>query len=270
MSEGGFSKEQSGADIVPISGESDQRDGFSCALEMMKRNGTDEQTQRVYVNILDVMKLNMDRFSAKTSGFRDSLGENNPILGLFGGHEKPRVEIPGMPIVNADGPNNPSFDLRANYHNGPEWIATVCVDDPTMANGSAYKLNGELNEAFFVQILPGDEANPGNMYSKIPGREKQLLTPALRQRIDDAFQVCKEQSIAVAAGRSLIGYVPHEILSGFRYRNGNKLVKGRDEMYSHDLYKLILGGKVVRKSGNERVTQINPQSKQASLGNQNS
>lgn len=259
VEEGGFTIEQSGAQSTEMvqSKEADQHDGFSRALEMMQRNGTDEQTKRVYINILKVIKLNgRGTLSTKAMGLTERLGKDNPLSGLLSMWEKPRVEIPGMPLINVSDPNNPFFDLQPNYHNGHEWISTVCIDDPTINNENGvvevYKPSGELNTVWSVQVSPGDEGNPGNMYSQTPGREKQLLTPALRQRIDDAFQACKEQSakdaMMAAIGFPSLGYVAPDILSQFRYRDGSKVVSGRKEIIPKELYKLILGGEVIRRS----------------------
>lgn len=260
-SEGGIPIEQPESPKPPIFSDSktimqpdeaDQRDCFSRALEMMRRNGTDEQTQRVYANILDVIRLNMSRLDTKPQELTERFDRNSPffVAGLSM-WEKPRVEVPGMPIINANNPANPSFELNPNYHNGPEWLGTVCVDDPTIVNANEEiqlrKPNGELNSTWTVQVIPGDEKTPGNMYSKLPGQEKQLLTPALRQRIDDVFQICRKQSIALVTGRSFIGYVPGDILSELRFRDGKSVGK-RERVRDADLYELILRGEITRKN----------------------
>ncbi len=231
----------------------DRRDAFSKTLEMMQRNGTDEQTRRVYANILEVVRLNMHAFDAKAKGLAQGFAQYLPLEQW----EKPRVEIPGMPVINIDHPAHPFFSLEPNYHNGSEWIATVCIDDPTIVNEHGiiqyHKPNGEQNRARSVQIVPGDETHPGNMYSHVPGKEGWLLTTALRQRIDDAFQAAIDLSKTPKTTRLFINSyievdeIPFDVLSQYQDRDGGSLGDEYKKIKSEKFYELILGGEIIKK-----------------------
>ncbi len=253
--------EPGGSDVV----EKSSPDTFTATLAMMENNGTDAQTQAVYKNILQTIAKNKGQFDNTPHDGIQTLDPDNPMTAaMFGQWLYTRVEVPGMPIITAENPDLPTFRLGANYHNGEEWIATVCIDDPTILNDRGFvdsrKPDGSWNKMHSVVIDPGDENTPGDMYGIIPGRDPIKLSPGLRDRIDNAFLLS-----AVDANRvrhpllhdlGLPAEVSETLISNFKKRNGEP-IQGRQikQLQVSDIYKLALGGEIVKSAGNTSSSQ---------------
>lgn len=253
--------EPGGSDIV----EKSSPDTFTATLAMMEKNGTDPQTLTVYKNILLTIAKNKGRFDNTPHDGIQTLDHDNPMTAaMFEQWLKNRVEISGMPIITADNPDTPKFKLGPNYHNGEKWLITVCIDDPTILNDRGFvdsrKPDGSWNMMHSVVIDPGDENTPGDMYGIIPGRNPDKLSPGLRDRIDNAFLLS-----AVDANRvrhpllhdlGLPAEVSEALISDYKHINGEPIQREQiKQLQVSDVYKLALGGEIVRSTGNTPNSQ---------------
>jgi len=253
--------EGGGHDLIEVS----RRDGFARALEMMRGNGTDEQTIRVYTSILDIMRLNVSSLDKQPERLLVSQDPSNPLASFLNFWEQPRLKIYGLPIVTGANPDTPTFILDANYHNNNTMqVGNVCIDDPTITRENGFilfrKPDGTPNTATRVEISPGNIGIPGGMYDVNPlNGETKELTTNLRQRIDDAFQVCLEYSRAVSESVKLLGISDSvdrsarsfnaeialgRICKDWRTLDGKKF---KDPLHVSELYQFILSGRVKRK-----------------------
>ncbi|GEM_PF-2706007 len=248
--------EPGGSDIA----ENSSPDTFTATLAMMEENGTDAQTQAVYRNILQTIANNRGQFDNSPHDGIQTLDHANPMTAaMFGQWLETRVEIPGMPIITADNPDAPKFKLGPNYHNGEEWITTVCIDDPRILNArgriDSRKPDGSWNMMYGVVIDPGDKNTPGDMYGTIPGQDPIKLSPGLRDRIENAFLLS-----AVDANRvrnpllhdlGLPAEVSEALISDYKHINGEPIQGGQiKQLQVSDIYKLALGGEIVNSTGN--------------------
>jgi hypothetical protein len=230
-------------------------DRFTRVLEMMRSNGTDEQTVRVYTNILDIFRFNVSGLKKQPAGLLQNQDLPGPFASLLSFWEQPRLEITGLPIVTGINPDNPTFILDANYHNDSIMqVGNVCIDDPTITSETGFimfrKPDGTPNSATRIEINPGNIGIPGGIYDVNPINGKaEELTTGLRQRIDDVLSVCLEYSRAVSESDDFSRFyvaegVLRRVCEDWRTLDGKKI---KDHVNISELYQYILSGRVKRK-----------------------